>query len=281
MIRRCTRLVSPPVDALRQIDEWGAEHAAAGIVAGEGVVARHGDPAHVYRWASVTKLVTALAVLVALEEGTVELETPAGPPGSTIRHLLAHASGLPFDDGPPIAAPATRRIYSNHGFEVLARAVGDAAEMPFADYAREAVLQPLGLGFELGSAADGIHASLGDLLRVAQELLAPTLVAAETLAEATTVVFPGLSGVLPGIGRMEPLDWGLGFELRGAKRPHWTGEGNSPRTYGHFGGAGTFLWVDPDAELALGCLTDRAFDDWALAAWPPLADAVLAAARRA
>jgi CubicO group peptidase (beta-lactamase class C family) len=100
-------------------------------------------------------------------------------------------------------------------------------------------------------------------------------VAPETLAEATSVAFPGLVGVLPGLGRQEPNDWGLGFELKDCKRPHWTGSANSPGTFGHFGGAGTFLWVDPDAQAACACLTDLEFDEWALAAWPPLADAIL------
>ncbi len=88
--------------------------------------------------------------------------------------------------------------------------------------------------------------------------------------------FPGLEGVLPGFGRQEPNDWGLGFELRDGKAPHWTGARNSPRTFGHFGRSGTFLWVDPDAGIALACLTDRPFGDWAVTAWPRLADAVLA-----
>ena len=88
--------------------------------------------------------------------------------------------------------------------------------------------------------------------------------------------FPGLVGVLPGFGRQEPNDWGLGLELRDAKSPHWTGAHNSPRTFGHFGRSGTFLWVDPDADLALACLTDLAFGDWAAEAWPRLSDAVLA-----
>ena len=82
--------------------------------------------------------------------------------------------------------------------------------------------------------------------------------------------FPGLDGVLPGFGRQTPNDWGLGIELRDAKAPHWTGERNSPRTYGHFGRSGTFLWVDPDAGVALACLTDRDFGDWAKEAWPRL-----------
>jgi CubicO group peptidase (beta-lactamase class C family) len=45
---------------------------------------------------------------------------------------------------------------------------------------------------------------------------------------------------------MDPNDWGLGFELRDTKEPHWTGTRNSPRTYGHFGGSGSFLWLDPE-----------------------------------
>ncbi|MDQ4018766.1 MAG: beta-lactamase family protein, partial [Actinomycetota bacterium] len=152
-------------------------------------------------------------------------------------------------------------------------------EMPFAEYLAAAVLEPLGLsGTGLrGSPASECFGPLGDLLTFGRELLAQTLLAPETYAEATTVAFPGLVGVLPGLGRHEPLDWGLGFELRDAKSPHWTGTRNSPRTFGHFGGAGTFLWVDPDAGLALGCLTDREFGDWALQAWPALSDAVLAA----
>jgi CubicO group peptidase (beta-lactamase class C family) len=81
--------------------------------------------------------------------------------------------------------------------------------------------------------------------------------------------------VLPGFGRMEPNDWGLTFELRDGKSPHWTGARNGPRTFGHFGASGTFLWVDPDAGVALGVLTNRPFGDWAKDAWPALSDAVL------
>jgi CubicO group peptidase (beta-lactamase class C family) len=74
---------------------------------------------------------------------------------------------------------------------------------------------------------------------------------------------------------MDPNDWGLGFELKDAKAPHWTGTHNSPRAFGHFGGSGAFLWIDPDADVALGCLTGREFGPWALEAWPRLSDAVL------
>jgi CubicO group peptidase (beta-lactamase class C family) len=264
------------VDVLEQIDGWGAEHAAAAVLRADGTLDTHGDRGHVYRIASVTKLMTALAALIAAEEGVIDLDEPAGPPGATVRHLLAHASGLPFEPGgPPIARPGTRRIYSNAGFEVLADTVADHAEMPFADYIREAVFRPLGMTAELeGSAAADVHASLDDLIRFARELVGPTLVADETIAEATTVQFPGLAGILPGVGRFDPLDWGLGFELKDAKDPHWSGSRTSPRTFGHFGGSGTFLWVDPTVGVALACLTDRDFDNWALGAWPRLSDAV-------
>jgi CubicO group peptidase (beta-lactamase class C family) len=219
-------------------------------------------------------------MLVALEEGTVDLDEPAGPPGATLRHLLAHASGLPVDGEEPIAEAGRRRIYSNTGIEVAARLLEERAEMPFGEYFAQAVVAPLGLAGRLaGSPAYGYRGPLDDLLRLGRELLAPTLVAAETLAEAASVQFPGLSGVLPGLGRREPNDWGLAFELRDAKSPHWTGARNSERTFGHFGASGTFLWVDPDAGLACGVLTDRRFGDWAKEAWPVFSDAVLAELR--
>jgi CubicO group peptidase (beta-lactamase class C family) len=265
------------VEALREIDAWEAANAALGVTRADGEVAVRGPRERLFRWASVTKLATALACLVAAEEGAVDLDEEAGPAGSTVRHLLAHASGLPFEGSTPIARPGARRIYSNTGFETLAEVVEQSAEMPFGEYLRRAVLEPLGMSAELrGSAAAGIHGTLGDLLVLGRELLAPTLVPPETLAEAATVQFPGLAGVLPGLGRFDPNDWGLGFELKDEKRPHWTGDRNSARTFGHFGGSGTFVWVDPVAGLACACLTDRDFGDWALEAWPRLSDAVLA-----
>ena len=178
-------------------------------------------------------------------------------------------------------APGRGRIYSNAGIELAAELVAGRAEMPFADYLRQAVLEPLGLrGMLKSSPAWGYRGPLDDALAFARELLAPALVAPETLAEATEVQFPGLAGVLPGWGRMETNDWGLGFELRDRKSPHWTGTLASPRTFGHFGASGTFLWVDPDAGVACAVLTDREFGDWARDAWPGFSDVVLAEATR-
>lgn len=260
------------MEALRQVDGWPCAHAAAAVVYPDGSQVTHGEVELPLRWASITKLATALAALVAVEEGIVSLDDGAGPPGSTLRHLLSHASGLPFDGADPIARPGAKRIYSNTGIERAAGHVAEAAGMLFAAYF-EAVW-----GFPLdGSPAHGLRLPLTSLLEVARELQRPTRIAAETLTEMVTVQFPGLDGVLPGVGRFEPNDWGLGPELRNGKQPHWTGSRNSPGTFGHFGGGGGFLWIDPDAKLALAVLTDLDFGDWALEAWPRLADAVLAA----
>ena len=241
------------------------------------MLATHGDAARRLPLASVSKPIAARATLVAAEEGVVDLDEPAGPPGATVRHLLAHASGLPFEGDRPIAPPGRRRIYSNEGFQALGDHVAAAAEMPFAEYVTEAVAAPLGLGLEAsGHPGAGMQASLDDVLAFARELLAPRLVAAETHAEMVAVQFPGLDGVLPEYGRFSPLDWGLGVELKGDKAGHWSGTRTSRATFGHFGGAGTFVWVDPERGVACAGLTTRRFGDWAKEAWPRLSDAVLA-----
>jgi CubicO group peptidase (beta-lactamase class C family) len=265
--------------ALGAIDGWGASTAAAAVVDPGGVPAAHGPTDAVLRVASVTKLLSTYALLVAVEEGTVALDDDVDGRGATLAHLLAHAGGYGFDGAAPIVAPERRRIYSNTGIELAARHLETAAALPFATYPAEAVFVPLEMASSTlpGSPAHQVRSTVDDLCRFAGELLRPTLISPQTLAQATTVQFPGLRGVLPGVGTFDPLDWGLGFELRDDKRPHWTGTANSPATFGHFGGAGTFVWVDPAVPLALICLTDRDFGPWALAAWPPLSDAVLAA----
>jgi CubicO group peptidase (beta-lactamase class C family) len=267
---------------LALIDTWPVDHAAAAVVTGDGVVATHGDTAHVFRLASLTKMLTATATLVAVEEGSIALDAPVDDRGATLRHLLSHAAGYPFEGAAPIAAPGRRRIYSNTGIEVAARAVEAATAMPFVTYFEEAVVQPLGLGVELrGSPAHAGFTSLDGLLPFVAELLRPRLLAAETATDMRSVQFPDLDGVVPAIGLFRPCPWGLGAEIKGAKDPHWTATRCSPATFGHFGGAGTLCWVDPVADLALVALTDRGFDDWraeALRLWPALGDAALAGA---
>lgn len=263
------------MQALRQIDGWPVDFAAAGVVTAKGVHDTRGDAGRLVPLASVSKPVSALAVLVAAEEGVVDLDEPVGPPGSTVRHLLAHASGLPFDGGVPIAPPGRRRIYSNEGFRVLGDHLADRAEMRFPDYVHAAVCVPLEIGLDPhGDPGSGMRATLADVLAIGRELLQPRLVAPETRDEMVNVQFAGLSGVLPDHGRFDPLDWGLGVQLN-TRPPSWMGRLASPRAFGHFGGTGTFLWVDPEAGVACAALTTRDFGAWAKDAWPRFGDAVL------
>ncbi len=158
---------------------------------------------------------------------------------------------------------------------MLADHVAERAEIPFASYVREAVCEPLEIGLDpSGDPGAGMHASLDDILTVGRELLAPRLVADETRDEMVGVHFPGLSGVLPDHGRFDPLDWGLGVQLN-TRPPAWMGTRTSPPTFGHFGGTGTFLWVDPEARVVCAALTTREFGEWAKEAWPRFSDAVL------
>lgn len=265
------------------IARWPGE-AAAGALWGPGFSceARAGLVDKVFGWASVTKLLAALCCLVAHEEGTVSLGDAAGPPGSTLAHLLSHASGLPLDGGSPIAPPARRRIYSNAGIQTAAAHLAKCAGIAFGDYLSAGVLEPLGMGATTldGSPAHGAAGPLFDLLSLGRELAQPQLVSPEALSCAASVAWPGLAGVVPGFGRYDPCDWGLGPEIRGQKSPHWTGERNSAGTYGHFGQSGCFLWVDPAAGVVLGALCSTPFGPWAKQAWPSLSDAVLAALLR-
>src|SRR5690606_26976498 len=85
------------VNALNALSDWPVDNAAGALVTDAGVVATHGDVDRVYELASVTKLLVSRAVLVAVEEEAIALDEPAGPPGATVAHLLAHASGIAFD----------------------------------------------------------------------------------------------------------------------------------------------------------------------------------------
>jgi len=266
--------------ALDAVADWPVPAVAAAVIGPDGVLATRGDIKQVFVLASVTKPLVARAVQIAIEEGVVDLDTPAGPLGSTVRHLLAHASGLAMHTDRVLAKPGTRRIYSNYGFTVLAETVERESGIEFGRYLTEAVCEPLAMGstrLDGGSAAAGFGATstVADLAAFAGDLLRPATVSPELHDEARTVQFPGLDGVLPGYGVQRPNDWGLGFEIRDSKSPHWTGGRNSARTYGHFGQAGGFIWADPEAQLATVALTDRDFGEWALDLWPAISDAVI------
>jgi CubicO group peptidase (beta-lactamase class C family) len=268
------------MNALHLVSRWPVPFAAAAVVGPHGVVTTWGDQDRVVRLASLSKPMSAWAMLVAVEEGIVELDQPMGQPGCTLRHLLSHAGGYPFDGRDPMAPPERTRAYSNGGIEIAADEVAAAAGMAFDDYLREAVFEPLAMHSSdlRGSPAHQVWSTCADTARFVSEMLRPQLLASDTAHEAARAQYPTLSGMVPGVGRFSPCPWGLGVEIAGDKSPHWTGRANSPATFGHFGGAGTMMWADPVADCGLVALTDRPFDEWAdeaLRSWSELSDAVL------
>lgn len=267
--------------ALELIDSWPAGPRAAAVLVDGEIVDDRGDVSVPLPWASVTKLATALAALVAVHRGHLGLDEAAGPPGATVRHLLAHASGLDFDRPEARTPPGTKRIYSNAGYEVLADVVAARVGVSFESWLHDTVLDPLAMTATAlaGSPAAGMVGPVADLVGLAAELQRPTLLPDDLALAMPALAFPGLDGVLPGFGWQAPNDWGLGPEIRGTKAPHWTGPTASPATFGHFGAAGGFVWVDPAAGTACCCLTGTPFGAWAAAAWPVLGDRVLAEAR--
>jgi CubicO group peptidase (beta-lactamase class C family) len=267
-----------------------------------------GDLDKITGWASVTKPIVGTAVLAAIERGDMLLDEPAGPPGATIRHLLSHSSGLAPEKRESLTEPGKRRIYSNVGFEILGEQLGEAIGDTWQTIVTETVTAPLGMqstsANEQAPAGWGLRGSVRDLLVFTSWLLAntapgtheppeppekppvpstradppgPTHVVSQPYVDlARTVAFGGLAGVVPGVGRYEDCVWGLGFELKGAKNPHWTAPSNSPATFGHFGRSGSFFWVDPAAGVACAAGGGLAFGAWALEVWPAFSEAVLA-----
>ena len=260
--------------AFELFNEWPCPTVVAAVIDRDGVSHGYGDGDQRLPLASVTKLLTAAAVHLAIEEGTIAVGDELDAHGGTTYDLLGHASGL-APGGERVDEPGRRRIYSNAGYERLASALEQRADMTFAEYLEEGIFDPLGMRSTelLGSPAHGVQSTANDLVRFLDGI--GGLLAASTIDTMTTPYLPELIGVLPGYGRQSPNTWGLGPEIRHNKSPHWTGATNHPRTWGHFGATGTFLWVDPVAATSMIVLTDRDFGQWAIPRWTAVSDAVL------
>lgn len=271
---------------LEQVRAWAPATVIVGVASRDGVVDTFGDVDRRLPFASVTKLLTAYAVLVGAQSGLLHLDEPldieGSPGGVTVRHLLSHAGGLPPAAGGPTMPPGHRRVYSDYGYHLLGELLARRSGRDLAAHLDVEVLAPLSMTATRleGPAGSGAVGTVRDLLRFTGELLCPELLDPARLRSATGVAFPGLAGVLPGFGRQTPNDWGLGFELKGNKRPHWTGELLPSQTFGHFGRSGSFLWVDPTRQLACVELADLDFGPWAAEAWPGFCDDVVRAFAR-
>ena len=176
--------------------------------------------------------------------------------------------------GAPIARPGTRRIYSNYGFEVAAALVAERAEMPFAEYFAATwagtAIAARGLR-RLGGVGDG-RRSRSSLPASCRRRGGSRPRRSPRRRRCSS---PASSGCCPGSDGRTRTTGGSASSCATASHPTGRARATRRATFGHFGRSGTFLWVDPEAGLALGCLTDLAFGDWAADAWPRLSDAVV------
>ena len=263
------------VDALRQIDGWPREHVAVARRP-----ARRGD---------ARRRATAVRVGVG-DEARAAPSRCWSPPrrgSSTSTSRAAHrdrrsATCSPTPRGCRSSGRARRPARCaaglfEHGFER-----GCARRRARRDAVRRLLRARVGGHRRIGWTARRARArpARSAICRARPRAARAHAARARDARGGRTVQFPGLDGVLPGFGRQEPNDWGLGLELRDGKSPHWTGSGTRPQTFGHFGAERHVPLGRPRRGIALGCLTDLEFGDWAVEAWPRLADAVLAGVGR-
>ena len=272
--------------ALRLVD--------AGTLAPDDPLARHMPEAAAAR-AGIT--------LRQLFTHTSGLGGPGSPPAADETWAAWAQTAI---EAPPVRAPGGRVVYSNHNYTLLAVAVERRAGRPFQAAVRDLVLAPLGIEAYLGTApprpltaleADLPEAAVRNLtLGLPGGGLATTAAGALALARAFYGVPPGFlrpatraaatcdqtGGAGGGFTSLqwEPCPWGLGPELRGAKRPHWTSEAASPASFGHGGAGGKLAWVDPQAGVARALLTHVPDLPTMARVLAPLGAAILAAARR-
>lgn len=217
--------------------------------------------------------------------------------------------------------PGTELIYSNTGYGILSRVAEAVTGRDFWELTWENVFEPLELhdtiarpGPELDSRIarvrdvygqgrptesynsqywrdlaipwGGLYGSPDDAVRFAATFLlhGDGFIVPELADEMITDQVHGLKGEVQAARVMWPIAWwGLGWELKGGKVKHWTGNLTSPRTFCHFGAAGTLLWADPTLDLAAAIFANRAtFHLWPFVPprWATLSDALVTAVRR-
>ncbi len=237
------------------------------------VIASAGETDQVRSWASVTKFAVAWAMAVCVDRAEVDLASPAGPVGSTVAHLLSHASGLGLEVGDPVMPVGSRRIYSNIGIDRAVAVVtghGDPAA-----WLQRHVFGPLHMttSFLDGRPAAGGWGSLRDLVTLAAGWLRADGVSTTTRDLFVAPFLADLAGVVPGFGRFDPCEWGLGPEVHGHKN-HWMGSRLSARSYGHFGQSGAYVVVEPESGIVVAAAAGAPFGAWAVHLWPMWMDAL-------
>jgi CubicO group peptidase (beta-lactamase class C family) len=317
------RRLGEAVAAVRQeVRRGGMPGAAVVLGRGSHVVEEQGigrlapgmaevDPRETrYDLASLTKVVaTTTAVMLLVEDGLLELDAPVsrylseftgGSKGDvTIRHLLAHNSGLPAGVGLPAGSadaslrriigtplrtrPGERVVYSDVGPIVLYAAAERVAGEPLDQLLQRRVFQPLGMrntGFNpagpcrsCAPTAPTIHGRVHDPL--ARRLggiagNAGLFATASDIGRFAAMMANG--GELEGVRVLQEetirefttRQRNTGTRALGwdTPSPRGTGAGGrqtSTGSFGHTGFTGTSLWIDPDRGTWAVLLTNRTY----------------------
>jgi CubicO group peptidase (beta-lactamase class C family) len=173
------------------LEETGAPSVAVGVAKGGKIAWEEGfgwankekkvqsTPHTMYSVASLSKPMTATAVMILAERGLIDLNAPANkylgeaklrafagtPEDATVKRLLHHTAGLPmywhFYKGEPSAKPTPleaiqrfgiltgppgdRYEYSNLGYSILATIVERVSGKTFPEFMRREIFDPLGM----------------------------------------------------------------------------------------------------------------------------------------
>ena len=161
-------------------------------------------PEHVFRLGSITKQFTAVALLMLVDEGKVALDDeitrffpdyPTHGHRITVEHLLTHTSGIQsytgmpayvagmrrdlttdqliemFRDQPMEFAPGERWNYNNSGYALLGAIIEKASGMPYADFLRTRIFEPLGMRSSSCEQAGAVGDRRGSAVHVAARLV--------------------------------------------------------------------------------------------------------------
>lgn len=237
-----------------------------------------------YAFASVTKLLAAHVIADAVSSGFTsfdELVEDAAirPDHVTLADLISHAGGVRPEGQDPIEA-RIKRIYTNEAFDIAERnfiaRLGHGFETStigklFADGLAGQLRSSITID---GSCAKSGSGTFDDLAIILREIREPEYLDHDTHAQLTSVHLPELSGIVPGWGNYDRNTWGLGYEIKGNKNPHWTGSSASEKTYGHFGQSGVFVMHDPVNMISIACASHHDFGPWAKEVWPAMCEEI-------
>ena len=261
--------------ALDQLDGWDVPTRPPRCSTPAGSSTERGATDRAFRLASVSKVLAAIAVHIAVEEGTIALDDDAGPEGSTVRHLLAHASGLAPDGDAVPARPARarRRIYSNIGFEVLAEHIASARRHAVRAVRRgwPSSTRSASTGTDVaGSPAHGHHSSVADLcVRPRGRCVGHELLAATHRRRDDDAGLPRPRRRPARLRQAGPEPVGPRRRGPGPQAPALDLARQQPAHLGPLRAGGHVRVVRSRCRpIGLVVLTDRDFGPWAVDAWP-------------